>query len=186
MWLPEKADALAFLHTHLATPNLRLHSLASGAIMKAIAPTLGGDPHLWELAGLFHDLDLDLVAGNMARHGKVGAGLLEEKGFPPEAVRAILAHNSEHTGVRPESSFEIALLASEQLTGLITAVALVKGRSLALVEPASVKKRMKEARFAAGVNRQKVLDIEKTGLPFDEFLALAVGAMQAIAPDLGL
>ena len=187
MWLPQGEEALAFLQTHLKNPNLVKHCIATAAILRALARRFGEDEALWGTTGLFHDLDLDLVGQDMTRHARVTVDLLREKGFPEEGLQAILAHNGDVLGVEPRSRFEIALLAAETTTGMIVATALVQpGRRLADVAVPSILKRMKEKRFAAGVDRSKIQLCERLGMTLEEFLGLSLAAMQGVADRMGL
>ncbi|MBM4371049.1 MAG: HDIG domain-containing protein [Deltaproteobacteria bacterium] len=178
---------MTFLRSHLGTTNLVRHSLATEAILRALARRLGEDEELWGLTGLFHDLDLDLVGGDMARHARTTVDILKKMGFPDEGLAAILAHNGDVLGVPLRTPLDIALLAAETTTGLIVAAALVvPTRKLADVAAKSVLKRMKEQRFAAGVDRAKVMKCEALGIPLPEFIELSLEAMRGVAADIGL
>jgi len=169
---------------HLKTEHLLKHVLATEACMKALAGKLGGDETLWALTGLVHDMDLDVVEADPARHGKFTADVLRGKGFPDELVNAVLAHAGHRA---PETKLDIALCAVDPTTGFIVAVTLVRpDKKIAGVEVRSVVKRMKEKRFAANVNRDQMRTIEKLGMDFEQFIGTCLGAMQQIAPDLGL
>ncbi len=186
-WLPERAEALAFLAQHLKTTNLVRHSLATEAVMRSLARRLGADEELWSLTGLFHDMDLDIVGNDMSRHGVTTAALLSERGFPEEGVRAIVAHNGDELGVAPEGLFQWALIAGETITGFVVACTLVHpSKCVAQVKPSSVRKRMKESRFAANVKRERIECIDRTGLSLDEFIALALAAMIEVKDSIGL
>jgi putative nucleotidyltransferase with HDIG domain len=166
--------------------NLRRHMLATEAIMRGLAARLDEDPDVWGLAGLAHDLDAEQTEDDAARHGTVSAGVLEELGAPAEAVHAVAAHNPA-TGVSVESRLDVALLAADQLSGLITAAALVRpDKDLAGVKVKSVRKRFREGAFARGVDREAIGRSAELGLELDEVFAIGLEAMQGIAPDLGL
>lgn len=186
-WLPDRAEALEFLRTFVKQENLVRHMIATEAIMKELAKRLGGDEQLWGLAGLFHDLDLELVQGDMHKHGRKTAEILQEKGFPQEGIDAILAHNGDVLGCMPNNTFQYALSAAETITGLIVACTLVyPSKKIADVKAKSIRKRMKEPRFAARVNRDRIMLIEHTGLSLDEFIEISLRAMSGIAEELGL
>jgi putative nucleotidyltransferase with HDIG domain len=183
---PDRAPVLAAVHTRVANENLRRHMLATEAIMRALASRLGSDPDVWGLAGLGHDLDTEETEGDFARHGQVAADALRALGLPEEAVHAVAAHNPD-TGVAATERIDVALIAADQLSGLITAAALVRpDKDLAGVKLKSVRKRYREGAFARGVDRESIARCEELGLELDEFFALGLEAMQGVAPDLGL
>jgi len=187
MWLPARDEALGFLKNHLSTTNLVRHCIATEAIMRSLARRFGEDEDLWGITGLFHDLDLDLVDGDMGRHGTTTVEILRAEGYPEEGLQAILAHNGDVLGVTPETRFEKALLSAETTTGLVVATTLVyPSKKIADLKVKSVRKRMKEPRFAAGVDRTKVALCEEFDVPLAEFLALSVEAMRAVADEIGL
>jgi putative nucleotidyltransferase with HDIG domain len=179
--------ALELLKQHMAAENLRRHCLATEAIMRKLAQRLKKDEELWGLTGLVHDLDLELTRDDQSRHGLVAADMLAEEGFPPEAIQAIRTHNGEVLGISRQSDFDHALACAETITGLIVATAMVQpDKKVASVKPKSVKKRMKEKRFAENVNRDIIRECEHIGVPLEEFIPLSVEAMQEIAEELGL
>lgn len=182
-----REEAFKFLCEKVTADNLRKHCVATEAIMKALAPRFGGDPDLWGLTGLLHDVDLEETRGDQTKHGLVGAAWLEERGFPAEAVRAVKAHNSEHTGFERVTPFEISLSAAETLTGMIVATTLVyPDKKVASVKPKSVSKRMKEPRFAANIARDCITQIEKAGMKVEDLIETGLRAMQSAAAELGL
>ncbi len=186
----EREKAIDLLEKYVSTPHIKVHSLATEAVMRALAKKLAPeDEQLWAMAGLLHDLDNDSCdwKNDMATHGPVTISLLEEHNFGNEQMyQAILAHNPAN-GKKPENTFEIAMYAGDPITGFINAIALVyPDKKLASVKVKSIVKRMKETRFAAGANREAMMAIEKIGIPFPEFAQLSLEAMQEIADDLGL
>ena len=184
----DRTAALELLKAHLKNENLVKHCLASEAVMRALAARLGADAELWGLAGLLHDIDVELTAGDLKRHTLEAEKILKENGLPGELVDAVKMHNeAAHGGLRRSSVFHKALAAGETITGLITATALVyPDRKLSSVKTSSVTKRMKDKRFAATVDRSIILECEALGLKLEDFAELALGAMRAIAPELGL
>jgi len=181
-----RAEVLALAAELVANDHLRRHMLATEAIMRALAPRLGGDPDEWAVAGLGHDLDIEQTEDDFSRHGRIAADLLKERHAGEAVVHAIAAHNPM-TGVVADDTMSIALIAADQLSGLITAAALVRpDKSLLGVAPKSVRKRFKETAFARGVERESILRCEELGLPLDEFIGIGLAAMQAAAADLGL
>jgi len=183
---PSREQVLAIVEARVANENLRRHMLATEAIMRALATRLGEDPDLWGLAGLAHDLDCEETGDDVARQGVVAAEVLRELGAPESAAHAVMAHNPA-TGVAAESPFDVALLATDQLSGLITAAALVRpDKDLAGVKVKSVRKRFRESAFARGVDRDAIVRCGELGLELDELMAIGLEAMQGIAPQLGL
>ena len=163
------------------------HSLASEAVMKAVAQRLGEDENKWALAGLLHDLDVELTHADPKVHALKAAGILEDEGYPHDLADAVKMHNEEATGLERTTVFQHALAASETITGLVIATTLVyPDKKLASVKPKSVVKRMKQKAFAASVRRDHILECEMIGIPMPEFAVLAVEAMREIADDLGL
>ena len=179
--------ALELLRTHLKNESLIKHSLATEAVLGALAERLGGDREAWALAGLLHDLDVELTGNNLKVHGLETVKLLQAEGVAPEIIDAIRMHNEMAHRDRRHTVFHHALAAGEQITGLISATALVyPDKKLASVKVSSITKRMKETRFAQTVNRAIIRECEKIGLTLDEFAAIALKAMQGIHEQLGL
>jgi uncharacterized protein len=183
---PDRAPVLAEIEAHVANENLRRHMLATEAIMRALAVRLGEDPDVWGLAGLGHDLDAEETADDFTRHGAVAAETLRGLGLPDAAVHAVVAHNPD-TGVAATERIDVALIAADQLSGLVTAAALVRpDKDLAGVKVKSVRKRYREGAFARGVDRESIARCEQLDIELDEFFALGLEAMQGISPELGL
>lgn len=182
----DRAEAWALLTKRVEADNLIKHSLATEAVMRALARKLGADEELWGASGLLHDLDFPETKDDPSRHGLLTAELLAGK-LPDEALMAIKRHNAEALGLERETTFDLALTAAETITGLVVATTLVyPDKKLASVKPKSVTKRMKEKAFAANVNRDLISLCEDFGLTLPEFAALSVEAMQGISDDLGL
>jgi putative nucleotidyltransferase with HDIG domain len=179
-------EIVSLIDGSVANVNLRHHMLATEAVMRGLAARLGHDPDTWGLAGLAHDLDAEQTEGDVPRHGARAAQRLAELGLPSEITHAVAAHNPA-TGAAVERPIDVALIAADQTTGLITAATLVRpDRSLPQVKVSSVRKRMREGAFARGVDRSSILRCEELGLDLDEFLTISLAAMQAVAADLGL
>jgi putative nucleotidyltransferase with HDIG domain len=179
---------------HVQQPGLRRHMLAVEAACRAYAAKLGEDPEVWGLAGLLHDYDWE-IHPTLAGHPKEGLPLLAERGFPEPAVRAIAAHNEEGTGVAPTTALDFALLACDEITGLVIAAALVRpSKDVREVELKSIQKRWKERAFAAGVNREEVERHTAAfsarcfagGLDLWSHVGNVLAAMQGIAAELDL
>lgn len=182
----DRNDALALVEERIPNRNLVNHCLAAEFIMEAIARHLGlpdEDVARWGLAGLLHDLDYAETGEDFARHGLVTAKLLAGR-IDDEMLHAILAH-AEKAPI--ESPMDRALYAADPTTGFIVAAALVRpDKSLAAVEVKSLKKRWKEGAFARGASREQMAACEEIPIPRDEFLELALEAMQTHAKELGL
>jgi putative nucleotidyltransferase with HDIG domain len=179
-------EALDSIRENVENENLVKHMLATEAIMCALARHLGGDEREWGLAGLLHDIDVELTEGDMSSHSKLGADLARNLGVSEAVANAILCHNEAH-GVLPETTMEKALFCADPLTGLITAAVLVRpDKKLAGLEAQSVRKRFKEKSFAAGASREQIARCADIGLELDEFIIIGLEAMKGIAPQLGL
>jgi putative nucleotidyltransferase with HDIG domain len=179
-------EALILLDKYIANENMKRHCLASEAVMRTLAGKLGADADEWGLAGLLHDIDVEITKGDPLTHGPYARNLLEGM-LTTEALDAIVMHNEQATGLERTLLFQHALAAGETITGLIMATALVyPDKKLASVKTKSITKRMKEKAFAASVKRENILECEKIGLSLTDFAELALGAMQKISADLGL
>lgn len=182
-----REEAEKMLHEYIKNPNMISHCYASEAVIRAVARHLGRDEEKWGMAGLLHDLDVEITNADPHVHGKETARILEEKGVDPEIVDAIRMHNEVSAGAPRTTEFQHALAASETVTGLIVATTLVyPDKKVASVKPKSVVKRMKEKKFAASVKRENIMECEKIGIPLPEFVATALGAMTGIHEKLGL
>ncbi len=183
----DRRKAEELFDRHVTADNLRKHCWATEAIMRELAPRFGGDPDTWGTAGLLHDLDYDATKDDMPRHTLVTADILRREGFDEELIRAIMAHNGANVGISCSAPFEYLLAASESLTGMIAAMALIlPSRKAADVKVSSIVKRMKEPGFARNVNREDIRLCEKVGLPLDDFIGAGIRAMQGISDKLGL
>ena len=181
-----RKEAINSIEANVENRNLLKHMLATEAIMRALAKHFGEDEEEWGLAGLLHDIDVELTEGDMSNHSKLGADLVREMGASEAVVHAILCHNEMH-GIPCETKMDKALFCADPLTGLITAAALVRpDKKLAGVELKSVKKRFREKSFAAGASREQIATCNHLGLELDEFIELGLEAMKGIAEDLGL
>jgi len=185
----DREQAWAIVEEFTESDTLKRHMLAVECAMRAYAERFGGDPDLWGVVGLLHDFDYekypDVAVGG---HPVVGSKILRERGVPEEIIRAILSHAEEITGVTPESDMEKTLVAVDELTGLLTAVALVRpSKSISDVKLKSVKKKWKDRAFAGGVDREEIEHAtERLGVPLDEHITIVMDAMKANAEVLGL
>jgi putative nucleotidyltransferase with HDIG domain len=185
--IPNRDRALTRLREHIKNEKTIVHCLASEAVMRALANRLGEDPDRWGLTGLLHDIDMEVTGGDLEVHALKAAGLLEGLGLDPEMLDAIRMHNEGASGEARTTLFQHALAAGETITGLIYATTLVyPDQKIAGVKYKSVSKRMKERAFAASVNRDIIMECEKTGIPLDEFIQLSVDAMREISGEIGL
>lgn len=179
--------ALGKLKENIKHEKTIIHCLASEAVMKALARRLGEDEERWGLTGLLHDIDLELTNADPRVHALKAKELLEEFGLDDEMHEAIRMHNDDATGVPRSTRFQHALAAGETITGLVYATALVyPDKKIESVKYKSVRKRMKEKAFAAGVNRDHIMECENIGIPLDEFIQISVDAMREIAEEIGL
>lgn len=186
MLLP-RDEALKLLKTYVANERMIAHSLASEAVLRALAAHLGRDVEKWGQAGLLHDLDVEVTNADPYTHALETARILTEMGIDEDVVDAIKMHNEAATGMERSTEFQHALAAGETITGLITATAYVyPDRKVASVKPKSVTKRMKEKAFAASVKRENIMECEKIGIPIDKFAEIAITAMSGVADDIGL
>jgi putative nucleotidyltransferase with HDIG domain len=181
-----RPEALAIVREYIKNENLVRHMLAVEAAMRFYAEKFGENAETWGVVGLLHDFDWE-IHPSLEGHPQDGAPILQQRRVPPEIVRAILSH-ADHTGVPRETRMEKALSACDEITGLVTAVALVRpSRSLYDMTSSSVKKKWKDRAFAAGASRE---EIEKStaefGMPLWEHVDNVILAMRRIAPELGL
>lgn len=181
-----REEALAIVREFVKNENLVRHMLAVESAMKFYAEKFGEDVEKWRVTALLHDYDWE-IHPTLEEHPQAGIELLRERGASEEILRAIMSH-ADHTGVTRDSLMEKALLACDEITGLIVASALVRpSRSLADLKVKSVKKKWKDKAFAAGVNRQEVEHaVEDFGVELWEHVSNVIQAMQTIAPELGL
>jgi predicted hydrolase (HD superfamily) len=164
--------------------GLRQHMRAVEAAVRYYARVRGGDEETWGLAGLLHDLDWERFP---EEHPLRAVEELRGRGYPEEALHAILAHRSDFTGVEPDTELDRVLVACDELTGLISATALVRPGGIDDLTPKSVKKKMKDAAFARGVDRDDVRrGPELLGIELDAHIQNVIDAMRGVASELGL
>ena len=179
-------EALAMVREYVKNENLVKHMLSVEAAMRFYAEKFGEDAEKWRITGLLHDFDWE-IHPTLAAHPAAGEPILRARGVPEDIIRAVLSH-ADHTGIPRQTRMEKALYACDEVTGLVTAVALVRpSRSLLDLEVSSVKKKWKDKTFAAGANRG---EIEKSATEFGielwEHVDNVIHAMRKIAPELGL
>lgn len=189
--LPSRADALALMQEFTASESLRKHMLGVEAAMRAYAEHFGEDPERWGLAGLIHDFDYERYpnAAHSAteEHPSWGVRFLRERGWPEDVLQAILGH-AAYTGVPRDTPMAKTLFAVDELSGLITATALVKPtKSVHDVDAKSVRKKMKDKAFAKGVNREDVLlGTQEMGVDLEQHIQFVIDAMRRVADAIGL
>jgi predicted hydrolase (HD superfamily) len=182
--MPTRDDALALLNSWVDNEGLRNHMRAVEAAVRWYARQRGNDEDLWGLAGLLHDLDWEK---HPEEHPLRAVDELRSRGYPEAVLHAILAHRHEFTGVTPESELDRVLVACDELTGMITATALVRPGGIDDLAPKSVKKKMKDRAFAAAVDRDDIRrGAELLGVELDDHIANVIAAMRDIADELGL
>jgi putative nucleotidyltransferase with HDIG domain len=181
-----RQDAWALLCEYTQSPGLRKHGLAVEAAMRAYARRFGQDEEKWAVVGLLHDFDYE-IHPTLDKHPQEGAKILRERGCPEDIVYAVLSH-AEHLGLERKSLMDKAIYAVDELTGLITAVTLVRpNKSLFEVDAKAVRKKMKDKAFARSVNRDDIVKgAEILGVDLDEHIAFVIEAMKEAADALGL
>lgn len=184
-----RKQAKELLYQHITNENLRRHHLAAEATMRAFARHFGENEEQWGLSGLLHDLDWEKIEGDPAQHTKVTEQILRENGVTDEVlINAIKAHHPTVSGRWPETLQEKVLYSTEEITGLVTAAALVQpDKKVENVNVPSLMKKLKSKNFAAGVDRDIVAkSAEYTGMPLEGVIGIVLRAMQDIHEDLGL
>ena len=192
--MPDRSDAWELVCEFVQDSGLRRHMLAVSAAMGWYAQELGQDVAYWETVGLLHDFDWE-IHPDLNQHPTEGSKILRERGWDEETIRVILSHYTEGTGVEREKPIDFALLACDEITGLIIATTLVRpSKNIAEVKLSSIRKKWKDRRFAAGVDRDHVTEVSAdfSRECFDDSLELwthiqnVLTAMQAQAEVLEL
>ena len=182
---PTRERAWETLTRHTKSEALRRHALAVEAAVRAYARKLGGDEERWGVAALLHDFDYE-IHPTLDRHPQDGAPILREEGYPEDVIEAILSH-AEHLHLPRDTPLKKALFACDELSGFVHACGLVRPDGLETLEPKSVRKKLKQPSFAAGVNRDDVYrGAEELGVELDDHIAFVIDALRPIAPELGL
>ncbi len=177
-------DPLELLKKYVKDEKLLRHCVAVAAIMRELAKELGEDEELWWKIGILHDIDYELTAGDMSKHGLVAYEILVKEGIDENIAEIVKRHNHVLFGDYSEP-VEIALQAADSVSGLIIACALVKGGKITEVTPKTVKKKFKEKSFAAGCDRGRIKLIE-TLMPLEKFYEIAIQALIGVKDQLGL
>jgi putative nucleotidyltransferase with HDIG domain len=182
--MPTRDEALHLMEQWVENDGLRKHMLSVEVAVRSYARRLGADEDEWGLAGLLHDMDWEKYPDE---HPLRAVDELRARGYPESVIHAILAHRHEFTHVAPETHLDRVLLACDEVTGLITATALVRPTGIDDLTPKSVKKKMKDGAFAAGVHRESIREgVELIGVDLDTHIAHVIAAMQEISDELGL
>jgi uncharacterized protein len=195
----DRENAFGLVSKLIKNKNLVKHSLAVEAIMRDLASDLNEknsrndvaglkmfDEEKWAIAGLVHDIDYEDTVDDPLRHSLVSETILRENGFDEDIIYAVKAHNDTH-GLPLNSQMDIALFASDPVSGLITASALINiDKKLYSINPDFVVKRYREKSFAKGANRKQILACEKLGYTLEEFLSIALNSMKKISEQIGL
>ena len=185
--MPVREDAYRLMTEHVKNENLRKHMLSVEVAMRFYARRYGQDEELWAMTGLLHDCDYEEYP-DLHEHTQVLAQWLRDGGYDERIIYAILAHNDLNVATHPRNNLlSKALYACDEITGMITATALVRQKTLPGLPVASVRKKMKTKGFAAGVNREDLIKgAEELGVDLDEHIAFVIEAMSSIAETLGL
>lgn len=188
--VPSRDEALALVHEYTENENLRRHMYAVEAAMRAYARKYGEDEDLWGVTGLIHDFDYERWPNDDhapdEEHPSTGVAILGERGWPEEILHAVMAH-ADYTGVEPETRMARALRAVDELTGFIVACALVRPNKISDLKPRSVKKKLKDSRFAAAISRDHMRrDWDALGVDHTEHIQAVIDAMRGISDELGL
>jgi putative nucleotidyltransferase with HDIG domain len=183
--LPTRDEAWSLLTRYTESDSLRKHGLAVEAVMRALAREYREDEDLWGLVGLLHDFDYERWPA-IGQHTVEGAKILEAEAFPPVVIEAILSHVTEN-GIARDTRLKQAIYAADELTGFVVAVALVKGRDLSSVSPASVMKKLRDKGFARAVNRADIREgAEALGVPLEAHVNFIIEALKPVATAIGL
>jgi predicted hydrolase (HD superfamily) len=182
----DRTQAINLVHEFVKNPGLVNHMLSVEAAMRWYSKIYSGDEEKWAVIGLLHDFDWE-IHPTLEEHPQAGEPILRERGVPEDIIHGVLSH-ADHLGIKRETQVEKALYACDELTGLITAVALVRpSKSLYDLNASSVKKKWKDRAFAAGVNREEIENgARELGIELWQHVDNVIQAMRGIAKDLGL
>src|SRR5579883_1629758 len=186
--MPTRNDAYTLMTSHVKNENLQKHMLSVEVAMRFYARKYGEDEELWAITGLLHDSDYEEYP-DLHDHTQIAAGWLREQGYDERIIYAILSHNDVNLETHPRTDLlSKALYACDEVTGMITATALVRpNKSIIGLEVSSVRKKMKSKGFAAGVNREDLVrGAAELGVDLDEHIAFVIEAMSSVAESLGL
>jgi putative nucleotidyltransferase with HDIG domain len=182
---PTREQAWETLTHYTKSEALIRHALAVEAAVRWYARDFGEDEELWGVTALLHDFDYE-IHPTLDKHPQDGAPILREEGYPEVVIEGVLSH-AEHLAMPRDSLLKKSLFACDELCGFIHACGLVRPDGIATLEPKSVRKKLKQPSFAAGVHRDEVYrSAEQLGVELDQHIANVIEAMRPIAPELGL
>lgn len=183
----EREKALSLLKSNLSQANLIKHCLAAEVVMRKLAQRLGEDEEIWGLAGLLHDLDYEKTKEEPQKHTLLTAEILEKEGVSSEIIEIIKGHNADNLGIELKSKGQKAIYAVDPTVGFIVAATLMHPtKKIKNVDVQFLLNRFKEKSFARNVSREQVKSCQEIGLSLEEFLQLALSAMQEISEELSL
>ena len=179
-------EAVSLVAQNVSKRNVICHMLAVEAIMRSVARYLQENEQNWGMLGLLHDIDYEKTESTPEKHGLLAEETLNGK-VSRELVRAIKSHNSMHTGVKPETRMEKALIACDAVSGLLVACALVMpSKKLADVKTETVAKKFKDKDFARGADRERIVLCEEIGIPKERMFELSLSGLKQVASQIGL
>lgn len=187
-----REEALTLLKSMPQTDSDMNHYLETEAIMKALAKKFGENEEYWGMLGLLHDVDWALTKNDWSKHCIKAAEMLKEKGFDEEFIENLQSHGYGYEEIpllkekKRNSRIQHSLIAAETITGIIHAYALMRGKKISDMEANGLKKKFKDSSFAAGCNRERVKEIELTGLTLEEFFKISIEAINSIKTEVGL
>jgi putative nucleotidyltransferase with HDIG domain len=181
-----RGQALELVKNHVLKKNIVYHVIAVEAIMRELATYLAEDEEKWGLTGLLHDVDYERTEATPERHSLLAEDMLADS-VSGDVIRAVKAHNFEHTAVKPETKMEKALIAADAVSGLLIACALVMpSKKLADVRVESVAKKFRDKDFARGADRERILFCEQIGISRDKFFDISLAGLKKSASQIGL
>jgi putative nucleotidyltransferase with HDIG domain len=179
-------QAINLLRKNVTKRNVVYHMLAVEAIMRSVARHFGEDENKWGLIGLLHDVDYERTEATPEKHSLLAEEILKGS-VPDEFIKSIKTHNFRYTGVKPENKMEKALIASDAISGLLVACALVMpSKKLADVKVETVAKKFKDKDFARGADRERILVCEEIEIPREKFFEIALNGLKSVAAEIGL
>jgi len=182
----DRNEANKLLAENVQSKTIRNHCVAVASIMEGLAGKMGENKETWWLTGILHDLDYEKAAGKMEQHGLETAKILEGL-VGEEVIYAIKAHNGIHTGVGAKSNMDIALIASDALSGLVISTALIMpSKKISEVTLESLVKKFKKKDFAKAVSREKIMTCQRLNLTREEFFGIGLEALKGVSGELGL
>jgi hypothetical protein len=184
--LLKREEALNLVKKNVTKRNVVCHMLAVEAIMRSVAKHFGEDQDQWGLVGLLHDVDYEKTEATPEKHTLVAEQILRTL-VPDEFIKTVKTHNFRYTGVKPETRMDKALIASDAISGLMVACALVMpSKRLADVKVETVTKKFKDKDFARGADRKRILVCEDIGISKEKFFEVALNGLKNVAPEIGL